>query len=307
MLVAYVVGRIKSGAVFLGGLYLLAFALTFPFLTSHLRAYLGPAAILLIAMFAGFAIVTVFLNWFTIVVVGVPYIVGAALIVAGQTLWLGSPVLAIVFTPLTLIPDVGHTVYYVLRFSEMVTERAGLTVSALGGVVIAIAKRASTLNQVALVSYISCLALMGLLCGAVGIGPLVLFLFVWLIVYMKVSQTATAWPDIKRLFQVAATADLVLNRVIGSVEWKAWEVIGNTLAQIEGRWQTPVMGRLLGVTNQPIGIIWSDVLTVALLFGIWQPQTVWRIAPKALRDWISLRKDGWVDLLRVPSGAGIEK
>ncbi|PSR31208.1 MAG: hypothetical protein C7B46_17125 [Sulfobacillus benefaciens] len=295
----WLTGRLRSGAIFLGSLYLIVWIVLLPTLWLALVQDTGPAFGAVLMLILPIVVIEILLNGLVWLIVAVPWIMGVVLTVLGQILWLTAPLVFLPTAFLSAIPDVGSGLTGASHFLETFVEHLGLTVTACGAALFWVAQRLRSVNQVAVTAYLAAISIMGIIWGATSLAPLVVFLVLWLMVYAKMQQDATIGRDIRRLFQIAATGAVIAN--IAAVP------MTTALAHGVTQWTQGLSVSLFGPTSAPpwasllpatgsVAVIWHVIFWVGLLWGIWRPGDLWRHVPPAMqgsvRQWWSALLEG---------------
>lgn len=290
-------GRMRSGAVFLGTLYLVLLVVLAPLMWSGLSHHLGRTLGTLFLLILPIFIVEVFMNGALWLVSVTPWLVGMVLLIGGQLIWLAAPLPFVLIGLLSAMPTIGAAVTTVTPLMELFVEHLGLTISALGGGLLWAAKRLRNLDQVALTTYLAALSLMGIFWGATNLAPLVVFLILWLMLYAKLHDNPTMGTDIRRLFQVAATAAVAGNVVMAPIIHQ-WAVIVQHAIPSFSLSSSNLSGTPFHASTVTFSGLWAWSLRVGLLLGIWKPQSLWKALPSSARDplahWLKLVTSGIV-------------
>ena len=276
-------GRVKSSGILLGIAYLIAFVFTLPYALA-VSGGTGVTGDLLIGLAAVVAIVVVqiLLNWMYVALVAAPALAAAILVSVGWAIWLAAPMVAIP-VDLALKIVMGALTLGTISLGSTVTlavdaaTRFGQTLIALGGVFWWAVRRLGNANYIALGAFVTGIALLGILSGAVGLSGVAVFLVVWLMLYMRIKGD-TNLPDLRRLFQVVAS----LAVIIGAQGLS----IFNTL-------QLPQQFAYLA-SSQSTGAmqfagIYRYVIMLLVLWGVWSPTSMWKAVPSPVRAAIQ----GW--------------
>jgi len=286
----WLTGRLRSGAIFLGSLYVILWIVLLPTLWPALVHDTGPTFGAVLMLILPLVIVEILLNGLVWLIVAVPFIMAVALTVLGQLIWLTAPLTFLPTAFLSAIPDIGSGLTGAMHFLETFMEHLGLTLTACGAALFWVAHRLRSVNQVAVTAYLAAIGIVGIIWGATSLAPLVVFLVLWLMVYAKMNDDATMGADIRRLFQIAATGAVVAN--IAALPMTA------SLAHLATRWTQGLTFSMFGPASAPpwasllpasgsVALVWHVVLWVGLLWGIWRPQDVWHRLPEAARIPIS--------------------
>lgn len=273
-------GKIKSSAILLGVVYLIAFVFTLPY-AATLTGWAGisGAAEIGLAAVLAVTVVTVLLNWIYVALVAAPVIAAAILVASGWAIWLSAPFVAIpveiavkvIMGVLSLGSQAGAADSLVTLGVDAAT-RVGQTLIALGGIFWWAARRLGSVNYIALGAYLTGIGLLGILSGVTGLSGVVVFMLVWLMLYMRIKGD-TNLPDLRRLFQVVASLAVIVGaqgiNMLALLQLPQMFVQNVPFAQQTGGMQ------FLGVYRYFIMLL--------ALWGVWSPKSLWHAVPDVVR------------------------
>lgn len=300
----WLTGRLRSGAIFVGSLYVILWIVLLPTLWPALVHETGPTFGAVLMLILPLVIVEILLNGLVWLIVAVPFIMGIALTVFGQLMWLAAPLVFVPTAFLSAIPDIGSGLTGAMQFLETFMEHLGLTLTASGAALFWIAHRLRSVNQVAVTAYLAAIGIIGIIWGATSLAPLVIFLVLWLMVYAKINNDATMGADIRRLFQIAATGAVVANiaalPMTTSLARLATRLTQGVTSSMFGPASAPPWASLLP-TSGSVALVWHVVLWVGLLWGIWRPRDIWQRLPEAARIPITRWWAAMLDGIHIPA------
>lgn len=290
-----ILGRVKSAGILIGLLYLLAFVVLLPPMAAMAKGSIGGIAELFAVGIVAVIVVQILLNWATVAIVAAPIVAAVVLVVGGWGIWLFAPLAALPVNVIvgmvgSFLPGANSATSDISLLVDFIS-RAGQTLIALGGAFWWVARRLGKVNQLAIGVYIVSLGLLGILSGVLGLGPVMVFLLIWLVIYMKISNEKS-FSDLQRIFQVVATVALLVNM----------GVFHGVLSSAGGAWQSLSFGST-GASTGAVGFArtYEVLLDVLLLLGVWNPLRFWGWVPKGARNFLLNKVNSAMALLRLPS------
>ena len=277
-------GRLQSRAVALGILYLIVWVLILPDFP-HWAGSFGTAVVVSASALVALILVEAGLHWLRVFTVALPMAVGIGFLVVGSALWLASPLLFLAPSVAagalaTLFSGAGTALVTGL---STFTDRVANTFQALGGAAMWLAHQGRGVNELAVGIYLFGIGALGVIVGVTNLSGLVLFLGVWLLVYGRLSGDLTG-SDLRRVFQLVATLAIVAH---SALTWGAWS-LGQSVAQASrvGPFGFPIPGASPATGPSAWPAVYTTLLSVALLLGVWRPLAVWARVPASWRSWL---------------------
>ncbi len=288
--------QFKSSSVFLGALYIMAFLFTLPYAASVAGwTGIGDSAVLGLAAVLAIVLVQALLNWLYLAIVAAPALAAAVLVIAGWALWVYAPIVAL---PLNIGSQLGmglvsggtltNALDSDISLLIEIATRIGQTLIAFGGALWWVTQRLGKVNYIALGAYLASIALLGSLAGVTGLGATFTFLVVWLALYMKVKGD-TQLPDLRRLFQLVATAAAI----VGTQGMAVLQALAPMQATVLGV-VSPYAGSL------PFANFYHDAILLPILVVVWWPQGVWRLVSEPVRQRVGQTFADAIGLIHLP-------
>lgn len=289
-------GRVKSVGVLVGLLYFMAFLLILPYVAASDDHAISGTAQLFAAGIIAVVVVQILLNWAAISMAAAPLVWAASFAVVGWVIWLFAPLAIIPINVMTgmilaFFPGAGTAATANYQFIVDFLTRMGQFLMALGAAFWWVARKLLGVNQLAIGVYVVSLGLLGILSGVWGLGPVMVFLLVWLVVYTKLSDQKNL-PDLKRIFQVVAAIALLVNM----------GVTHSLLLRIAGG-GAPVFAIGASPNSAAMGFArsYEFLLDLLLLFGVWSPARLWGWIPQRTQTFVLDKFRSAAGLLRLPS------
>lgn len=283
--------KVKDGAIFLGIIYSITFLIMLPVFVK----YNDSAPTLVRLSFYSLicvALVNVLFNWLYYLIVAVPLLFSGLLFVLGWSLYIYAPLftgfIMFIFNFLTSFMsflflfeglNLGLDINWIGYFSTFI-EHLGQFFIAIGGIFWWFVKKGESINYKALYIYLVFLVFLGAQFGIVGLQNIFYFLFIWLLLYFKISRLDDIGHNMKGvtvLFKLGAS--IVVLTGISSVNLVGAGLSSRIVFEFGDK------NKLLFNFYS----IYQNIILILLLFGIWAPKSIIKkIIPEKIQEIINV-------------------
>ncbi len=274
--------KVKDATIFLGILYCITFVLLLPILIKYSDS---APTLLQMSLFSLLCVVLVHLlfNWLYYLVIAIPLIISGLIFILGWAMYIYAPLCTGI---IMLIFSIFSSALSVLGVFDLDTSWIGYITSfiehlgqffiAIGGIFWWFVQKGESIKYRALYVYLVFLVFVGAQLGIGGLQNIFYFLFIWLLLYLKISGVDDIKQNIKSI--------TVLFRLGASIVVMA----GITGAKLVG---TGLSARLMfefgnsNALSSNFYTTYQNIILILLLFGIWTPQsTIKKILPKQVQE-----------------------
>lgn len=281
---------LKDSAIFLGSLYFICFVLILPLYLQKSGGLVIGLSTVLIGILS-IVLVHLFLNWLYVAVVALPLMMAIITFSLGFLIWIISPIIAfgahsIMELMMSIITVLVGSSFIKLDFSLLneILTRIGMALMTIGGGLWWLVQKAKDIKYKALGVYITLFALYGVVSGITSLSSLVVFLFIWLAIYMKVHGDDNIM-DLRLLFKIVASTVTVLGTYgVGVIKsgamWYGTSLINKTLYYFDA----PTVDNAGWAA---FGILYNLLIGTFILFGIWKPQYVLERIPQPVKGFLT--------------------
>lgn len=268
--------KLKDGAIFLGIMYCLGLVVALP---AVIRNYNGevPVLVLLGVSLLVLVIVHLLFNWMYYLIIIFPAIISGLMFLVGWAIYIMTPFyvaqINLLFTLINFMAFGSFDHSWINNLNDFFS-RIGQFLIAVGGIFWWFVQKGSEIKYRALAVYLVFIAFLGAVFGLFGPQNVFFFLFLWLIIYLKIGSTSDFDKEDLRLIAILFKLGATITVISGLV---GVNVIGS------GIYATVVFSG--GNIWDRIIIAYQNMLYVLIIIGIWTPiDNLKKLLPPKIRE-----------------------
>ena len=276
--------KLKNPAIITAMLYVIAFVALFPYLI-HLHLPVSDTLLVLLGMVLAIVIVSLLLNWAYVATMAFPMAAALLLFFVGWLVYIMAPLfdaigqllIAVLNGLISGFGAGGATGNITAAFHDLSTigDHVGqffITVGA--GIYIHAKVWVGKINYIAVGTFVTVFALLGVAMGLTGLSGVAVFLVIWLMFYMRMqgSSSDDTVADLRIIFKVVATLVILIGSGVIHFSVSYFDGLQSSYSQYGG------MPSSYGGGNAFLEI-WRYFWTIGLLVGTWKPKWLWKLVP----------------------------